>query len=192
MTRLATVLLALVLAVGAAAPTAARPSCAKRAAACKGKARALRAGVPPAWAKRAPLPGRGRAAPAPRDPGRTDPSRPDPDAPPPPPPPPPPPGDPRYLQVVARDSDPDDWKLQLSRTTLLSGTVEVEFNNRFAEDPHDLWIRLGTTTFAFDEVDNGAAATRHVALSPGRWKLWCDIPGHEQLGMVAHVTVAAG
>ena len=113
-------------------------------------------------------------------------------APPPPPPPPPPPGDPRYLQVVARDSDPDDWKLQLSRTTLLSGTVEVEFNNRFAEDPHDLWIRLGTTTYAFDEVDNGAAATRHVALSPGRWKLWCDIPGHEQLGMVAHVTVAAG
>jgi hypothetical protein len=103
----------------------------------------------------------------------------------------PPPDDPRYLQVVARDSG-EEWELQLSRGTLLSGTVEVEFNNRFAEDPHDLWIRRGGTTYAFDEVASGQAASRQVALVAGTWKLWCNIPGHEQQGMVAHVTVSDG
>jgi hypothetical protein len=57
--------------------------------------------------------------------------------------------------------------LQLSRTTLLSGTVEVEFNNCFAEDPHDLWIRRDTTTDMLDEVQNGEAATPHVPLTAG-------------------------
>jgi hypothetical protein len=179
--------LTIVLALGAAAPGAARPACGKRTA-CKGKLRAVRAGMPAAWAKRSPLPGRGDAAPdapppaEPRKPG----------APAPPPPPPPPPDDPRYLQVVARDSDPDHWQLQLSRSALLSGSVEVEFNNRYAEDPHDLWVRRATTTYRFDLVENGEAATKHLALSAGTWKLWCDLPGHEQLGMVAYVTVADG
>jgi hypothetical protein len=187
---LASVLLAIALAAGVAAPAAARPACGKRTA-CKGKARALRAGVPVSWAKRTPLPGGGRTAPPSRTPGRSDSPRPG-DAPPPPPPPPPPPDDPRYLQVVARDSDPDHWELQVSRSTLLSGSVEVEFNNRYAEDPHDLWIRRGTTTYRFDRVENGAAASQRLALAAGGWKLWCDIPGHEQLGMVTHVTVADG
>jgi hypothetical protein len=182
------VALTIVLALGAAAPGAARPAACGKRTACKGKLRAARAGIPLAWAKRAPLPGSGGAAtdvPAPGEPRR-------PGAPAPPPPPPPPPGSPRYLQVVARDSDPDHWQLQLSRGSLLSGTVEVEFNNRYAEDPHDLWIRRGPTTYSFDLVANGEAATKHVALSAGTWKLWCDLPGHEQLGMVASVTVADG
>jgi hypothetical protein len=182
------VALAIVLALGAAAPGAARPAACGKRAACKGKLRAARAGMPVSWARRAPLPGRGGAGPdahAPADPRR-------PGAPAPPPPPPPPPGDPRYLQVVARDSDPVHWQLQVSRSALLSGTVEVEFNNRFAEDPHDLWIRRASTTYRFELVENGEAATKHLPLSAGTWKLWCDLPGHEQLGMVAQVTVADG
>jgi sulfocyanin SoxE-like protein len=187
-------LLAIVLAAGAAAPAAApaaRPACGKRVA-CKGKLRAMRTGMPLSWAKRTPLPGRGDdTVPGTQPPGGgTTPAKPG--APPPPPPPPPPPDDPRYVQVVARDSDPDHWELQLSRTTLLSGSVEVEFNNRFAEDPHDLWIRRDATTYKFDQVANGESATKHVALAAGTWKLWCNIPGHEQQGMVAQVTVSNG
>jgi hypothetical protein len=178
-------LLTIVLALGAAAPSAARPACGKRVA-CKGKARVARVGLPAAWAKRATLPV------APGTPAAPDPPSRRPGAPAPPPPPPPPADDPRYLQVVARDSDPEDLALQLSRGTLLSGTVAVEFNNRFAEDPHDLRIRQGTTTYEFEEVPNGQAATQHLALAAGTWKLWCSIPGHEQLGMVAHVTVSDG
>jgi len=140
-------LLATVLAVGAAAPTAApaaRPACGKRVV-CKGKVRGKRAGMPLKWSKRTKRPGRAgvprRSRPPVTLPGAL------PGTPPPPPPPPPPPDDPRYLQVVARDSDPILWQLQLSRATLLSGGVEVEFNNRFAEDPHDLWLKLGTKTY---------------------------------------------
>jgi hypothetical protein len=157
--------------------------------ACKGKVRGVRAGVPLGWTKRSPLPGGGATAPGGQPPpgGGTPAGKPG--APPPPPPPPPPPDDPRYVQVVARDSDPERWELQLSRATLLAGTVEVEFSNRFAEDPHDLWIRRGTTTYKFDEVQNGEAATRLVALAAGTWKLWCNIGDHEQRGMVAQVTV---
>jgi hypothetical protein len=181
--------LTIVLALGAAAPGAARPACGKRLS-CKGKVRALRVGVPAGWAKRTALPGRGGGPlPGTPAPGGGDTARPKPGGPPPPPP--PPPDDPRYLQVVARDSG-EEWELQLSRGTLLSGTVEVEFNNRFAEDPHDLWIRRGGTTYAFDEVASGQAASRQVALVAGTWKLWCNIPGHEQQGMVAHVTVSDG
>jgi hypothetical protein len=158
-------LLAMVLAAGVAAPAAApaaRPACSKRVA-CKGKVHAKRAGLPLSWTRR-----------------------------PPPPPPPPPPDDPRYLQVVARDSDPVRWELQLSRGTLLSGAVEVEFNNRFAEDPHDLWLARGSKTYAFSTVQSGEAANRQLALTAGTWKLWCDIEGHEEQGMVAYVTVSDG
>jgi hypothetical protein len=183
-------LLALVLALGAAAPAAepaARQKCSKRTA-CKGKVRGQRAGMPSAWSKRSQRPGRNATPPRTQAPGTAPGSTPG-TAPPPPPPPPPPPEDPRYLQVVARDSDPVQWQLQLSRPALLSGTVQVEFNNRFAEDPHDLWLKLGAKTYEFPTVQNGEAATRTLALTAGTWKLWCDIGGHEEQGMVAYVTV---
>jgi uncharacterized cupredoxin-like copper-binding protein len=96
----------------------------------------------------------------------------------------------RYLQVVARDSG--TWRLEKSRGTLLSGLVEVEFNNRFAEDPHDLRIARGGTTYAFDELDKGEAATEHFTLTAGTWRLWCGLPGHADLGMDTDVTVVDG
>ena len=125
-----------------------------------------------------------------RVPGGGTPSSPGAD-PPPPPPPPPPREDPRYLQVVARDSG-SVWALQPSRSTLLSGSVSVEFNNRFAEDPHDLKLRHDGTTFAFPTVGSGDARTESHVLAAGSWKLWCSLPGHEAKGMVAYVTVADG
>jgi len=178
----------LVLAAGglpAAAP-AKRP-CHKRG--CKGKVvRAQRAGMPLSWTARGPngtasgggatqLPGGGTSA-HPGDP-----------APPPPPPPPPPPEDPRFLQVVARDSGAE-WALEPSRSALLSGSVSVEFNNRFAEDPHDLKLRHDATTYAFPTVGSGDAATKSFALAAGQWRLWCSLPGHATKGMDITVTVS--
>ena len=187
------VVLALVAAAPAAAPAAAaRKACVKRVA-CKGKASALRRGIPLRWTGHAALPGTGGApgngAPGKPAPGTGTPGKP---APPPPPPPPPPADDPRFVQVTAGDSDPERWTLTLSRSTLLAGTVGVEFNNRYAEDPHDLWIRRGGTTFRFDPVDAGAAVTKELDLAAGSWKLWCEIGDHEARGMVAQITVTAG
>ena len=140
-------------------------------------------------ARSPPRPAAGAARPSRPAAGPSDPGG-DP-APPPPPPPPPPPEDPRYLQVVARDSG-STWALQPSRSALLSGSVAVEFNNRFAEDPHDLKLRHDGTTYAFPTVASGDARTESHALAAGVWKLWCSLPGHEAKGMVAYVTVADG
>jgi hypothetical protein len=184
------VVLAILAALVAAAPSpAARKPCAKRAA-CAGKVGAARGGVPVSWTKRTALPG-GGSTPVGGQPGDSKPPA-RPGAPAPPPPPPPPPDDPRYVQVVSDDSDPERWTLTLSRSTVLAGTVSVEFNNRFAEDPHDLWVKRGGVEHAFDPVEDGEAVTRELPLTPGTWKLWCDIGDHEQRGMVAQLTVVAG
>jgi plastocyanin len=172
-------------AVPAAAP-AARPKCSKRVA-CKGKVRAVRAGVPGSWPKRATFPGKGprpvTADPAPG--GGTAPRKP----PPPPPPPPPPVDDPRFVSVSAYDRE-EPWLLVPSRTHLLAGTVTVQFNNSHAQDPHDLWLRKSGVTHKFDVVDKEQTASRQLALGAGTWKLWCNIGDHEARGMVASVTVA--
>jgi hypothetical protein len=154
---------------------------------------AVRARVPLSWARRGALPGSGPVIGSPG--GKPGPGTiaPLPGAPPPPPPPPPPPDNPRFIQVTADDSDPDAWFLLPSRTTLAAGAVEVEFNNRYAQDPHDLHLKRvggGGGPFAFPQIDNGETATQTVALSAGTWKLWCNIAGHEQQGMVTQVTVS--
>jgi plastocyanin len=187
-------LLALVLAAWTAAPAAApaaRPKCGKRAA-CKGKVRAMRAGVPKSWPKRAALPGTGDG-PAPGDPAPTPTPAPRiPGAPPPPPPPPPlPTEDPRFVSVSAYDRE-EPWLLVPSRTQLLSGTVTVQFNNSHAQDPHDLWLRKGGVTHAFDEVAKEETATKQLALTAGTWTLWCNIGDHKERGMLAQVTVTDG
>ena len=175
---------------GLPAEAPAKRKCHKRA--CKGKVvRAKRSGMPLSWIARGPTgsrPGGGGGTPQP--PGGGTPTKPGTTpAPPPPPPPPPPPEDPRYLQVVARDSG-SQWALEPSRPVLLSGTVAVEFNNRFAEDPHDLKLRRGTTTFAFPTVGSGDALTQSFALDAGQWRLWCSLPGHAAKGMDITVTVS--
>lgn len=187
-------MLVIVLAAWTAAPAvapAARPKCGKRVA-CKGKVRAARLGVPKRWAKRVVLPGTGVApgdrAVAPGGGGGGDPRKP---APPPPPPPPPPPEDPRFVSGSADDRD-EPWRLVPSRTQLLAGTVTVEFNNSHAQDPHDLWLRKGSTTYSFDTVEKEEKATKALALSAGTWTLWCAIGDHKERGMVASVTVSDG
>lgn len=190
--RRAALLSALLVLVAGALPAEApaRRKCHKRA--CKGKVvRAKRAGIPQSWIARGPI-GRAPAGPGtPQPPGGSTPQPPagTTPAPPPPPPPPLPPEDPRYLQVVARDAG-SQWALEPSRPTLLSGSVSVEFNNRFAEDPHDLKLRHGGTTYAFPTVGSGDARTQAFALDAGPWRLWCSLPGHAAKGMDITVTVS--
>ena len=185
-------LLVIVLAAWTAVPAAApakRPKCGKRTA-CTGKVRSIRAGVPGSWPKRVVFPGRG-PRPGAADPppgGGTTPDRP---APPPPPPPPPPPDDPRFVSVSAYDRE-EPWLLVPSRTTLLAGTVTVQFNNSHAQDPHDLWLRKDGVTHKFDAVEKEQTATRQLVLTSGTWKLWCEIGDHKERGMVASVTVTDG
>jgi plastocyanin len=109
--------------------------------------------------------------------------------PPPPPPPAPPAGSGRSVQARTDDRDPDHLKLILSRTTLLAGDVKVEFNNAFAEDPHDLVVERASTSHAFAELQPGEVERRTIALDAGEWRLRCTIPTHAERGMTAALIV---
>jgi Copper binding proteins, plastocyanin/azurin family len=99
------------------------------------------------------------------------------------------PTNPRALQVQAYE-----FGLTLSKGTVLSGGVRVEFNSSRAEDPHNLYLARADGTGAvyhFDEQASGAVSSKSLTLSTGRWTLFCSLPGHEAAGMKATLTVSA-
>lgn len=113
----------------------------------------------------------------------------------PPPPPPPPPAAPenrRFLAVATKDGAAP-WRLTPSRTAVAAGAVTVEFNNRTAEDPHDLRFKRGAGTgwdFGFEPIDQGDVATQSFAFAPGTYRIFCSLPFHAAAGMETEVTVA--
>ncbi|MET0685050.1 MAG: plastocyanin/azurin family copper-binding protein [Solirubrobacteraceae bacterium] len=191
--RLRALLLAGVVALAAApAADAKKPrGCKKRA--CRGmvaKASAAR-GLPTGWATRGVYPRR-RGTPtspgSPTAPGT--PTTPGSEPPPPPPPPPIPGSSPWFLQVSSDDTDLEDMHLYLSRGTVRAGEVTVEFNNRAAQDPHNLRLRRGGAVFGFGTVEKGEADEKAFALTVGTYTLFCSLAGHEAAGMKAQLVVA--
>ncbi|HVS84010.1 MAG TPA: hypothetical protein VHD91_00095 [Gaiellaceae bacterium] len=96
-----------------------------------------------------------------------------------------PPAPPARVQVVATE-----FRLSLSRVRLKAGEAIVELVNA-GEDAHDLRLRRvgGTTTRSWPVVPAGGHADVEVRLRPGRYTLWCSLPGHRALGMQAMLTV---
>jgi hypothetical protein len=85
-----------------------------------------------------------------------------------------------------------EFGLQLSKAAVSAGNVRVEFNLARAEDPHNLWLVRedgGGSPYVFDEEPSGAVVARTLALTRGRWKLFCSLNGHEAAGMRATLTV---
>lgn len=78
----------------------------------------------------------------------------------------------------------------LSRRAVVEGPAVVELVN-FGEDDHDLRMRRigGTRVYRWPDLQPGAYFDRELRLQPGRYKLWCGIANHEQLGMTAVLTV---
>jgi hypothetical protein len=104
----------------------------------------------------------------------------------PPPPVKPPPKPLARLQVIARE-----YSLTLSRTAVAAGTVSVELDN-FGQDPHDLRVErtdAPSTGFSFTLAKPRTVSSQKLDLAAGDWKLYCTLPGHEALGMTAHITV---
>lgn len=97
---------------------------------------------------------------------------------------------PARMMVSAREHS-----LVLSRQSIVAGPALIEFLNR-GEDPHDLRIRRivshgvsARRTFSVPETRSGGLAELEARLPAGRYKLWCSLPGHEQLGMRAKLRV---
>jgi uncharacterized cupredoxin-like copper-binding protein len=77
-----------------------------------------------------------------------------------------------------------EFHFTLSRTKLSAGPAVIELAIR-GEDPHDLHLKR----VSIGETQPGDVGTWSGRLKPGRYKLYCSLPGHEAAGMKAYLTV---
>jgi plastocyanin len=95
---------------------------------------------------------------------------------------------PSRLLVTARE-----YSLTLSRLKVAPGQAIVQLYN-YGEDPHDLNLRrIGSDRVGeVGEVEPGATGTLQIELrKASRYRLWCSIPTHRGLGMVATLRTRA-
>jgi plastocyanin len=84
-----------------------------------------------------------------------------------------------------------EFKFVLSRPSIAAGEAIVELDNQ-GEDPHNLNLQLADgqgPEFHVGEIGSQKRTSGRFTLAPGSYKLWCSIPGHEELGMKATLTV---
>jgi plastocyanin len=84
-----------------------------------------------------------------------------------------------------------EFKFVLSRPSLAAGESIVELDNQ-GEDPHNLNLQLADgqgPEFHLGEVGSQKRTSGRFTLAAGTYRLWCSIPGHEELGMKATLTV---
>jgi uncharacterized cupredoxin-like copper-binding protein len=80
-----------------------------------------------------------------------------------------------------------EFKIVLASTTLKAGEITFEVKNA-GKIPHDLAIKeTGDKT---KEIPAGGTTELKVALKPGKYELYCSLPGHEAAGMKLIVTVS--
>jgi hypothetical protein len=83
-----------------------------------------------------------------------------------------------------------EFHLTLSRASVEAGRVIVQLQN-VGQDVHDLRLRRigGKRTYSFPVTSPGGRSTLTVRLLPGRYRLWCSVANHAQLGMRAVLRV---
>lgn len=95
---------------------------------------------------------------------------------------------PSRLLATARE-----YSLSLSRPKLAAGPSIVQLYN-FGEDPHDLNLRrVGAgRIYEVGDVEPGETGSLGLWLRrASRYRLWCSIPTHADLGMVAKLRTKA-
>jgi hypothetical protein len=97
---------------------------------------------------------------------------------------------PTHLLVYAQE-----WSLWPSRSSLPAGSVSVELWNR-GQDAHDLRLRrlrgghmVGPIDGAVKVTLSGGLSQSSWKLRPGRYMLYCSMPGHYMKGMHTVLTV---
>ena len=99
---------------------------------------------------------------------------------------------PQRTSVRLDDTD-DPWVLAPERDRLGAGRITFTAYNRGMDD-HNLSVDSESRAVHYGGVDAPANQTDDpptltVDLAPGRYVLFCDLPGHEQAGMRATITV---
>ena len=84
-----------------------------------------------------------------------------------------------------------EYYLVLSRPSVKAGSVTIELNNQ-GEDPHNLNLRPEGSSEEpqqIAETDSLQHTTATFDLAPGKYRLWCSLPGHEEKGMTTSLVV---
>ncbi|MBV9895485.1 MAG: PQQ-dependent sugar dehydrogenase [Chloroflexi bacterium] len=81
-----------------------------------------------------------------------------------------------------------EWKLQPSRTKVPAGTIRFLAEDT-GETAHAFRIEGQGLDVSTDDFGAGESRTLQMVLAPGEYRLVCPIPGHEQQGMAATLTV---
>jgi len=101
---------------------------------------------------------------------------------------------PRRVSVKAEDDQPEEFSFGLSRPYVVSGEVTIELNNQ-GQDPHSLDLRpVGGegAPLVVGEAEPGESRVGRFDLQPGRYRLWCSLPQHDEWGMNVELEVRAG
>lgn len=84
-----------------------------------------------------------------------------------------------------------EWRIALYRPWVPAGLVKFNVRN-FGEDGHDFVVRngRGLVRARLPEIRAGETASVTARLSrPGRFTVYCSLPGHLELGMRAVLKV---
>ena len=71
---------------------------------------------------------------------------------------------------------------------LAAGRIDFVATN-VGEDDHDLSVRRGTNVFGRLPLAPGESDTLTLDLAAGSYTLFCSLPGHEEAGMRANISV---
>jgi uncharacterized cupredoxin-like copper-binding protein len=79
-----------------------------------------------------------------------------------------------------------EFKITVASTDFKAGEIAFEAKNE-GKIPHDLAIK--GTSDKTKLIQPGGSAELKVTLKPGKYELYCTVPGHEAAGMRLNITV---
>ena len=86
--------------------------------------------------------------------------------------------------IGAEAYDFTSFVLRLTKTSVPAGNLTIYFRNYDVSD-HNLWIDppsgAGAPTQISPAVGEGGGATKTVAVTPGTWRFYCSLLGHEAM-----------
>jgi len=89
-------------------------------------------------------------------------------------------------QATAVAVTESEFKIALASTSFKAGKITFDVRNT-GKLAHDLAIKGGQKTKL---IQPGGSAQLAVTLKPGKYHLYCTVPGHEQAGMKVDITVS--
>jgi plastocyanin len=95
----------------------------------------------------------------------------------------------RPIPVTALQVRESEFHLSMSRTAAPAGEITVQQINT-GQDQHDLVVERvdgASSQIRFPELRPGEMETRTISFTPGRYRLFCSLPGHDSSGMHAYL-----